>query len=832
MRTGWFLAACVLGLAACGDGTTPPGFVVNATLIEAGPEGRLPAGKVGDGTAILPGARLVSPAGRQVEVGGFLLGVRVLPGGTQLLTTDGAYGDEMLSVIDIATGVVVQQVAFPSATDSLFLGLAIRADGTVFAAGGGSDRIYVFDYDAAAAAPLTPAASGNIAVPAGSYVAGLVFADATRLLAVLDGAASLAVVDTATGTIATRVGVGGDPYDVAYDPVRQEAYVSLWSRAQVAIVDLSTATPTLAGTVGVKKNPEALLLDPPVAPTRLLVSNSDADSVSVIDLATRTATAEILVAPTPQTPRGSAPDHLALSADGTRLYVANAGENCIDVLATADFRELGRIPTGWYPTSIAMLPGGGLVITNAKGMGGGPSSGTSFDYGIMRGTLSVLDTAPDDTELAAMAVTVAANNDRPHRIGPSVTCPTDEDCRWPLPPNVGLPTPIEHVVLVIRENKTYDAALGDLAGANGDPSLVMFGETMTPNLHALARAFTNGDNFFSNAEASIQGHQWTAGGTSNDFTEKAWLTTWGRGTRNIGDFGRPISAPEQGYYFQHLALAGVDYIDYGEIVGFAADGPSVKFDGTWPGGIAFNLDSLDVLKADYLRDRLAEGLPQFTYVVLPNNHTEGLTPGKWTPEFMVADNDEATGRIVEAISHSALWPSTVVFIIEDDPQDGADHVEAHRSTLVAASPWIRHGAVVSTHYDVPSLWRTIELLLGLPPQSQSTADASPMFDLWATEPDLTPYDHIPSNIPEARNPASHSKLADESTRMDFSTIDNAPGLGRVLWEHLKGEPAPWASMPRAIDWDDDDDDRDGDHDRATDEHDGAGDRDPIVDEHD
>lgn len=816
----WALRALAAGLIA-GAGITctacdgPPdgdlGFQVNGTLVPATAEGLLPAGQLGDGTAILPGARMITPAGRQVEVGGFLLAGTLLAGGshTQLLTTDGGYGDENLSVIDLDDGEVVQRLPFASGDGALFLGLAVRADGRVFVSGGGSNQIYVYDRaaDPDAAEPLTAAASGPIAVPDGSYVSGLAFADDTRLVAALERAGAVVVLDSDTGDELGRIKLpSAEPYAVAVDPARQEAYASLWGGGGVAVIDLSGAEPTLVTTVTVGKNPEALLLDPPAAPTRLLVANSDSDSISVIDLATRKVVKEVSVAPAPSMPRGSAPNYLALSPDGARLYVANAGENSIDVLKAGDFSRLGQIPTGWYPTSVTVLPSGGLAVTNAKGMGGGPSSGTSFDYGIMKGTVSIIDPAPTDEELAALTRSVADNNQRPQEVGPRVQCPAEGECRWPLPPGPGMPTPIEHVVLVVRENKTYDAALGDLEGAEGDPSLVMFGEKYTPNLHALARQFENGDNFYSNAEASIQGHQWTSGGTTNDFTEKAWLTTWGREQRDVTDFAKKIAAPEQGYYFQHLAAADIDYIDYGEIVGFGADGPGVTYDPLWPGGIIFNLDTVDVGKAEYFRAQVQDQafLPHFTYMLLPNNHTHGLSPGEWTPEYMVADNDEATGRVVDALSHSPYWPTTVVFIIEDDPQDGADHVEAHRSTLVVVSPWVRHGAVVSTHYDVPSLWRTIEMLLGLPPQTLATAEASPMFDLWATEPDLTPYEFIPSNIPEAFNPEASGRLSAESEKLDLDEVDRAPGLGRILWEYMKGTPAPWSSMPLPVDWDDDD----------------------------
>jgi hypothetical protein len=294
-------------------------------------------------------------------------------------------------------------------------------------------------------------------------------------------------------------------------------------------------------------------------------------------------------------------------------------------------------------------------------------------------------------------------------------------------------------------------------------------------------------------------------GTTTDFTEKAWLTTWGRGQRTVADFGKRISSPEQGYYFQHLGRAGIEYVNYGEIVGIAGGGAGddpVELDPQWPGGLVFNLDSKDVDKAIYFASRVQdEGfLPTFSFVLLPNNHTKGLDPGAWTPEYMVADNDEGTGRIVDAISHSRFWPYTVIFIIEDDPQDGADHVEAHRSTFVAVSPWVRRGFTVKTHYDIPSVWRTIELLVGMTPRSQSTASAAPMFDIWATEPDYTPYEFISSNIPESTNSMTRPRSG-----MDFTTLDNAPGLGRVLWQHMKGEPAPWASMPLPIEWDEDED---------------------------
>jgi DNA-binding beta-propeller fold protein YncE len=743
-------------------------------------------------------------------VGGFLLGVRALPGGVHLLTTDGGYYDNYLTLVSAATGEIVQQEPFAYAEGrGLFLGLAQRDDGRLFASGGGSDAIFAFDYDAAAPAGTPPLTrQDEIDVAGGALVAGLAFADATHLVAAYQGISQVAILDTTNGAELHRFTVGESPYDVVVDRTRQEAYVSLWGEDAVAVVDLAAATPQVVARIAVGKNPSALLLYPAAAPTRLLVAATDSDRIDVVDLETRTRADSFSVAAAVDAPRGSSPNHLSVSPDGARLYVANAGENCIDVFATADFSRIGRLPTAWYPTAVAVGEGGTLYVASAKGLGGGPTTGTSIDYGILKGTLSVVP-APSLDDLTQGADQVEANNRRMRQAGARVTCPAaPEPCRYPLPPVAGLPTPIEHVVLIVRENKTYDANLGDLGNdADGDPSLVLFGEEYTPNLHALARAFSNGDNFYADAEASIQGHAATTSAHVNDFTEKTWLSTWGRHQRDVSNFGKRIATPEEGTYFQHLGRAGVSYIDYGELVGLAAGTPDdvpVVTDQQWPGGIIFNTSTRERDKADYYKTVLGYGeMPRFTYMILPNNHTEGLTPGKWTPEFMVADNDEATGLVVESIAHSPFWSSTVIFIIEDDPQDGADHVEVHRSTLVVVSPWVKRHYTSKVNYNVASLWATIELLVGLPPRSQVTADAAPMFDLFTTTPDEAVYDHIASNVPEAFNKRGvNPKLEAASERMDFSTVDNAPGLGRVLWEHMKGAPAPWATMPLPLDLDD------------------------------
>jgi DNA-binding beta-propeller fold protein YncE len=694
----------------------------------------------------------------------------------------------------------VQREPFTTAAGKgLFYGLALRADGHLFVSGGGDNSLVEYSYDGGAKLPLS--AVGTVKLPLGTYPAGLAFVDATHLLVAYQKARAVALIDSTDGSeIWRQLLAPAEPYDIVVDAGGHKAYVSSWNSDSVAVLDISGSLPTLAGKITTGKNPEQMLLYPAAAPTQLLVANSDQDTVSVVDLASQTVTQELDVTPSTRPQHGVIPNALAIA--GARLYVASAGDDAIDVFATGTWQHLGRIPTGWYPTAVLAFGGGvQLLVANGKGMGSGPTAADQADSEThLAGTLSRIDLGSAD--VAAGATQVEANNLRAQQLGPRLDCPSSAPA-YALPPTPGARTPIEHVVFIVRENKTYDANLGDLARAKGDPKLVMWGEHVTPNLHALAQKFANGDNFYSNAEMSIQGHEWTTGGTANDYIEKGWLTIWGRHWREAATAGLRIATPVDGYYWQYFARNGIDYIDYGEAVGVFGNtlptDPPILIDTGWPGGLYFNLDSKDVDKAKYFADQVLtyDILPRFNYVMLPNNHTSGLEAGAWTPEYMVADNDEATGRVVDALSHSTHWRSTVIFIIEDDPSDGYDHIEAHRSTLVVAGPWIKHGYVSSMHYDDAALWRTMELLLGLPPRTQQTATAPAMWDLFASTPDDTPYTFIPANVVEARNPTPAKPLPP----MDFSAVDRARGLGPLLWRHLKGTEPP-AALAGAPDDDD------------------------------
>ncbi len=852
------IALCVVLAAGCSGeppaNNNPPEFQSNCTVAEPTAEAKLPAGKQTDGSVLLPGGRRITPAGRLLDVGGFPLAMRVLPGDRYVVVTDGDFGDEALRIVDLQAtdphGAIVSSAAYPRTEQTphapaLFYGMALTRDGKrLYVSDGGYDPVddslppaqhynTVDAFDIAGDPPqLTrndaqqiklyfSVSNGGAASP--RLTAGLQLSSDEKLLYVATQTdASLAIVDLTPGMgygaeIGRAAIPGVNPYDVAIDEASHTAFLSLWGGSKqngkwvegVVAVDVTDPMKPMAmmAPLATGKAAEAELL----VGGRLLVANADADTISAIDLASKAVSSQPVML---GSLIGASPNALAVDAQANRLYVANANENAVVVLDLATLTPKGKIPTAWYPTAVTVLGDGTVVIASAKGLGLGPTDHEKGKDEYMQGVLTVL-AKPSDADLTAGVQKVADNLTRPRQIEPKLTCPTDGEKRFPLRADVGSPTPIEHVFLIVRENKTYDVVMGDFAGANGDPKLTLFGAgatpatNVTPNAHALAKQFVLLDNFYSNAEQSLQGHEWTTACFSNDYTEKAWSATWGRGYRPLGAFAtgyfERLSLPGADTVWTHLDHAGIDYHNYGEITNASSVGH--PYDVSYP-GLFFNLGTKDVDKVAYIVSLLQDPtfvLEPFSYIGLPNDHTYGTQPGKPTPQSMVADNDEATGRFIDALSHSDYWKSSIVFIIEDDPQDGGDHVEGHRSPAWVISPWVKHGYVSSVHYDNPSLFRTIDLLLGVGPMNGFDGNAAAMYDVFATTRDDSTYTAIPRAVPEQLNSAD-APLADQSMKIDFTRPDSAP-LGQILWRAVRGVDPPWGAKPspRGDVADDDDD---------------------------
>ncbi len=523
-------------------------------------------------------------------------------------------------------------------------------------------------------------------------------------------------------------------------------------------------------------------------------------------------------------PLGMTPSSLAIDRQGAHLYIVCSDANAVGVadIAGAQTRVLGFVPTGWYPTAVRTLEDNRLVILNGKGLGsrpnpkgpnptvrgrGGRNPEVQYVARIQTGTAALVPPITDEN-LPAYTNSVLENS--PYRDEMIYGAITDaQEARFARTQERA--SPIQHVIYVIKENRTYDQVLGDMEKGNGDKSLNLFGERITPNLHQLAREFILYDNFYENADVSAEGHNWANAAIAPDYTVKLWPNVYAD-RRRVYDFegGEPANNPPAGYIWDNALEAGISIRDYGEWV---ANIPLASVTGqrqiakvedaalqpyTDLNYRGFDLDYSDLDRVhEFIRewkDFDAKGqAPQLTIVRLGNDHTEGTAPGKLTPLSFVAQNDYACGLLVDAVSHSKVWPSTAIFIIEDDAQNGPDHVDSHRAPAWVISPFTHRGIVDSTMYNQTSVLRTMELIVGLRPLTHFDAAARPMFGSFSQQADVRPYAAMQPKISLTDRNTGKSPGADESARLNFSDADlvDDDELNAILWRAIKGtEPPP------------------------------------------
>ena len=624
------------------------------------------------------------------------------------------------------------------------------------------------------------------------------------------------------------------PYGCVVDENRNRLYVSLWAQACVAVIDLSTRE--LVTRWATEEHPNEMLLSK--SGKHLFVANANRNSVSVLDTETGKAVETLVAELLPNSPPGNTPNSLALSPDEKHLFVANANINTVavfDVSTPGKSTSLGFIPVGWYPTSVRVTPDGRkLLVANGKGIisksnRNGPAPGREppasvRDYiaHLMQGTLSIIDLPARDkfdsqlktwTRRAYSCVPAIARTNLVEdetlavSTNQSAIRNLQSEIKWdnPIPRTISEKSPIKYVFYVIKENRTYDQVLGDMPEGNGDPTITLFGETNTPNHHSLAREFVLLDNFYVESEVSADGHEWTMAAYATDFVERMWPLSYGHNRHKKylypaeGNF--PIATPAGGYLWDRAREAGVSYRSYGE---FIANGKKLTdpcrtkvkaleghFD---PWYRSFDMDYLDVRRAERFISELKrfekEGdMPRLQIVRLGSDHTSGTASNKYTPIAAVGDNDLALGMFVEAVSHSRFWPETAIFVVEDDAQNGSDHVDAHRTIAFAISPYIKRRSVDSTMYSTSSMLRTMELILGLKPMSQFDAAAMPMFNSFTSKPDFTPYKLRPAQVDLSARNKPNVPGARRSAKMDFTKEDAADdlALNEVIWQSIKGE---------------------------------------------
>ena len=763
----------------------------------------------------LPNGWHLSPAGRSLPLGDLPLNLAVSSSKKWIAATNNGQGVQSLQLIDAAKEKVVDNIVIPAS----WYGLKFSADENfLYASGGNDNRILKY---AIINNKLKLADSILLGKkwPEKISPAGIEIDDQSKLLYVVTKENnSLYIINLATKNIIQQLELGAEAYACLLSPDKKELYISLWGGDKVLVFD--TKGRTITGEVAVGDNPNELLLNK--SGSVLYVANANDNSVSIVDVKKRSVTEVLNAALFADAPAGATSNGLALSASEKTLYVANADNNSLAVFNVSQAgksRSKGFIPVGWYPTNIKVI-GKKIFVANGKGFssfanptGPNPLKGQQtverhfgdtmirvrdgYIGGLMKGTLSIID-EPSEALLGAYSKAVYKNT--AYTKAREVHAGGEKGN--PIPMKVGGSSPIKHVFYIIKENRTYDQVLGDIPEGNGDTSLVLFGQNITPNQHKLVKEFVLLDNFYADGEVSADGHNWSTAANATDFLEKNWVTSYGgRGGTYPGEGKRAIANPKKGFIWDYCQRAGVTFRTYGE---FADDGKAniPVLEGHFcPYYSDYNLAVRDTARFNQWRHEFdslvaANALPQFNSMRFGNDHTEGLRLGRPTPFAHVADNDLAVGMFIEYLSNSPVWKESAVFIIEDDAQNGPDHVDAHRTTAYVAGPFVKRGFVDHTMYSTSSMLRTIELILGLPPMSQYDAAATPMWNSFTATPVLKPFKSVPNNIDLNEKNKSNNATARLSETFDFSKEDRIPDLvfSEVIWKAVKGEasqmPAP------------------------------------------
>ena len=754
----------------------------------------------------LPNGWSLTPAGSMVTLGDLPLNAALSSDGRYIAVTNNGESIQTIQLIDAKTHTLL----CTKEIDKSWLGLKFSGDGKyLYASGGNDNRI------------LKYAVRNNRLVIADSILLGKKWPEkicptgididdkAGKLYVVTKENNSLYVIDLATKLIRKQLALGAEAYTCVLSPDRNLLYISIWGDGKLFVYD--TKQEIITDSIVVGRNPNDICVTK--NGRYVFVANSVDNTVSVIDATTRKVIETLNAALYPDAPSGSTTNSVALSGDNKTLYIANADNNCLavfDVSEPGTCRSKGFIPTGWYPSCVRIL-GHSLIVLNGKGEQSLPNprgpqpvkkegeakykqankKSEQYIGSLFKGTMSII-AIPDEKALAKYSAQVYANT--PYKKEKELT--TNGVPGNPVPMRVGDPSSIKHVFYVMKENRTYDQVLGDMPKGNGDTSLVLFGKKITPNQHALAEQFVLLDNFYVDAEVSADGHNWSMAAYANDYVEKTWPTNYGgRGGTYDYAANKKVATPKDGFLWDYALRAGISFRDYGEFTD--DDGntylPDLKkhMCPAYPG---WDLKIRDmyreqVWEKDFDSMVAKDAVPQLNIVYFPSDHTAGLGKDSRTPFAFVADNDQAVGRFVEHLSQSPVWKNSVVFILEDDAQNGPDHVDAHRSTAYIAGPNVKRKFTDHTMYSTSGMLRTIELILGMPPMSQYDAAAMPMFRCFTEQADMGGFVHLPSKVDLDALNLAENELSKESEGFDLSTADKVPDkqLNEVLWKSIKGD---------------------------------------------
>jgi DNA-binding beta-propeller fold protein YncE len=804
--------------AACGsfDGHTFPAPVQGACTASSPSGDALAKTAVTGSPLVLPDGRRIVPAGTEWVLsdfpGGFPSNATLVPSSKWLAVVDTGYDTQSVRLVDTGllraggTSPVVASVKYDPPA-SLNWGVAWSAATNVLyvASGTPDSKVYAYDVDPTKGT-LTADAQKTIALQSAFPQAVAISPDGKTLLVGQASDSHVFVVSLVAATYGQTTGTidlgSSDVFALAFDPNdATTAYATLWhapaslsDSSKMKLVEINVSGKS-SGVITVGKAPEEVAF---INARYMVVANALSDSLSIIDRPAKSVAIEVPISTT----HGVEPTALAYDPTHKRLYAALSSINAVGAFNVDDTQTpptitpAGNIPTAWWPTSVTVDPAdGALYVTNGKGHGIGPGQppttpfvGAADNGDAMSGSIQAVPYMDAAALSAADAASKAANDVGALQGYATVQCngaPYD----FPVPATLDSAgsAQIKHVFFIVRENKTFDAIFGDAPNVDGDPSFTMSPgneDKIWGNTRAVAAAFAHMDNFYEDAEQSIQGHLWTVFGRTTDYDERRWLVIWGRYEVSVTESPGVAdeTAPLEGSLFTSLQAQGVDLDVGGELIGGLA-----FRDQNWPGGTT-DATIPDPESACYLaaRARVTCDTPGLSYGWFPNDHTFGLAANKPNPAVMISANDEATGMLVDGISHSPIWPESLIIVVEDDPSSGSDHVDLHRSIAVFASPWIKRNYVSHAHYGMSSLHKLIAHVFGQQPyRNQGMADAPLPLDLFTSTPDYTPFTYLPRGWTDASCNASGTSGAQAAERWDFSEPDNQPGLDQQTWDYMR-----------------------------------------------
>ncbi len=767
---------------------------------------------------MLPTGWSLSPAGKSLPLGDLPLNMAVSKSKKLMAITNNGQSKQSIQLINLETNTIVDNIKI----DKSWLGIAFSADEKYLYASGGNDN-WILKYSIQnAKLVLSDSIKLGDKWPNKISPAGICINDAKNILYVVTkDDSSLYEVDLRDKKIIKKTALPAEAYTCALSKDKLELYISIWGAEKLVVYN--TVSQKIISSIKTGTHPNDFIISK--NGKLLFVANGEDNSVSVIDIKNRKVIETLNSALYPNAPEGSATNGVALSSDEKTLYIANADNNCLavfDVSELANSKSKGFIPVGWYPTNVKVV-GSKIYVTNGKGFTSFPNPLGPDPYnknaqmavqkgllkntkevqyigGLMKGSLSIINT-PSDKQLGLYAAAVYENT--PYTKNKEQR--SNAEIGSVIPQKIGDTSAIKYVFYIVKENRTYDQILGDVKEGNGDPSLCLFGEKYTPNQHALTKEFVLLDNFYVNGEVSADGHNWTLGGYANDYLEKNWVTSYGgRGGNYDAEGTRAIANNKNGFIWDYAKRAGVSYRTYGEFAdNYKANLPVLEnhfctYYTSWDQGVR-DTTRVGQWKRDFDSLLAINSVPRLNTLRLINDHTEGMKLGRPSPYAHVAENDLAVGMFVDYLSKSSIWKESVVFIVEDDAQNGPDHVDAHRSPAYVAGGFVKRGFVDHTAYTTTSILKTIELILGLQPMSQYDAGATTLWRCFEKNTNAIGFTTKPLQFDINEKNTARTAMQRKSELFNFRKEDsiNDHEFNEVLWKGLKGENAMVPSPRRA-----------------------------------